>query len=222
MVETMLDKKLNDKLESLRVMHQLAKLDIEDCQADPLEQFDAWLENAIESQCDEPNAFVLSTVSENKPRARVLLLKGILDNKLILYTNYSSDKGKQIAENSSVCMTFLWLPLQRQIRIEGRITKVDALTSDNYFHKRPRGSQLGAIASPQSQKISSRMDLEKFFKDVEDQYQHVEVLPRPVNWGGYAVEADYFEFWQGRDNRMHDRICYQRAGTLWTKARLAP
>lgn len=217
-----MDKRLSEKLESLRVMYQLAKLDIDDCAADPLEQFDLWLQNAIDSCCDEPNAFVLSTVRENTPHARVVLLKGFQNKKPLFYTNYLSDKGRDISVNSAIAMTFLWLPLQRQVRIEGKVSRVDASLSENYFHKRPRGSQLGAIASPQSQRMNSRQELEDLFKTTEDKLQHAPILPRPLHWGGYAVEPEYFEFWQGRENRLHDRICYLRLQSGWTKSRLAP
>lgn len=213
---------LNEVLQNLRVSHQLAKLDIQDCDPDPIRQFDKWLENAIESQCDEPNAFTLSTVVNNKPRGRVLLLKGVHDNKLVFYTNYLSSKGQELDQNENVALTFLWLPLQRQIRIEGRAVKVDPETSDDYFKIRPRGSQLGAIASPQSNKVSTREELEKMFAEAEKKFKSVEALPRPSHWGGYAVEPTYFEFWQGRNNRMHDRIFYEKSQAGWTMGRLAP
>lgn len=203
-------------------MYKLAKLDIEECHVDPLEQFDLWLEHAIASHCDEPNAFVLSSVHENKPRARVVLLKGIQQGKLVFYTNYQSAKGQELSHNQQVSMTFFWAPLQRQVRIEGTISKVSPELSDDYFHKRPRGSQLGAIASPQSQKVSSREELEKIFHSVEEKFKDVSILPRPEHWGGYAISAQYFEFWQGRDNRLHDRIIYQPTKSGWLKSRLAP
>jgi pyridoxamine 5'-phosphate oxidase len=214
---------LNETLEGLRANYQAAKLDIEECAQDPVEQFDSWMENAIDAHCDEPNAFVLSTVDKRgAPRARVVLLKGVHEDKFVFYTNYSSAKGEEIASNDRACLTFLWLPLQRQIRIEGKVTKVDKALSEDYFQKRPRGSQLGAMASPQSQKVASRKELETLFKDIHDKYVNIEILPRPLYWGGYAVEADYLEFWQGRPNRMHDRICYEKKGEAWEKFRLAP
>ncbi len=214
--------KLTETLQNLRVKYQLAKLDIADCDADPLEQFDRWIEEAIGAHCDEPNAFVLSTVSQNKPRARVVLLKGVQEGKFLFYTNYQSDKGQELEHNPNVSMNFLWLPLQRQVRIEGTLKKADPKTSDDYFHKRPRGSQLGAMASPQSKRLSSREELEKLFQDIEAKFEKVEVLPRPTHWGGYEITPTYFEFWQGRNNRMHDRIGYELTTTGWTKFRLAP
>lgn len=213
---------INQTLENLRGIYQDKKFDVADCSPDPILQFDQWMEDSIQTKCDEPNAFVLSTVVDNKPRARVVLLKGIHENQFIFYTNYESAKGQEIAHNKHVSLTFLWLPLQRQVRIEGTIKKVDASLSEDYFHKRPRGSQLGAIASPQSKKVATRADLEKLFHDAEKKFSEVQVLPRPSHWGGYAVEATYFEFWQGRNNRMHDRICYEKNQASWKLSRLAP
>lgn len=215
--------KLNETLESLRGTYQSAKFDVDDCNPDPKLQFDFWMENAIKSQCDEPNAFVLSTVdAQHRPHARVVLLKGIYDGQFVFYTNYSSSKGKELEHNARVAITFVWLPLARQVRIEGTVTKVDAKYSDDYFQKRPRGSQIGAIASPQSRKLSSRAELEEMFRAIELKYQGQEILPRPETWGGYAVTPDYYEFWQGRSNRLHDRISYEKDGVGWKLFRLAP
>lgn len=213
---------INETLENLRVSYQKAKLDIEDCNRDPVLQFDQWLEDAVTAKCDEPNAFVLSTVKGDRPRGRVVLLKGIHENQFIFYTNYKSAKADEVSLHDKVSLTFLWLPLQRQVRVEGTVTKVDAHTSDEYFHKRPRGSQLGAIASPQSHRVANRAELEKFFAEAEEKFKGTAVLPRPAHWGGYAIEADYFEFWQGRNNRMHDRICYEKKNGSWELYRLAP
>lgn len=213
---------INQTLESLRVSYRKESLDIKDCRPDPLDQFDYWLKEAIQGQCDEPNAFTLSTVVENRPRARVLLLKGLHEGSFVFYTNYLSAKGKELDQNPIGAMTFLWLPLQRQVRIEGKITKVASSLSDDYFAKRPRGSQLGAIASPQSQKVASRELLEKMFSDVDEEYKSIPLPVRPEHWGGYALKPEYIEFWQGRDNRMHDRIAYEKQGEVWTLSRLAP
>jgi pyridoxamine 5'-phosphate oxidase len=213
---------VNATLESLRVSYQGAPFDIADCDTNPEIQYNAWLKEALNAQIEEPNAFVLSTVTKDlRPRARVLLLKGIHDHQFVFYTNYDSDKGHEIENNPRASLTFLWLPLGRQIRIEGVLKKVDASLSDDYFQKRPRGSQIGAIASPQSRKIPSRAELEKYFKDAEAKFSQAE-LPRPSNWGGYGLVPDYYEFWQGRDNRMHDRISYAKTVDGWTRSRLAP
>ncbi|HXH31776.1 MAG TPA: pyridoxamine 5'-phosphate oxidase [Bacteriovoracaceae bacterium] len=213
---------INLTLENLRESYQDKKLDINDCARDPEEQFDAWLEAAISSKCDEPNAFVLSTAKLNRPRGRVVLLKGIHQGQFIFYTNYSSSKGEEITANDRVALTFLWLPLHRQVRIEGRVALVEPRLSDEYFHKRPRGSQIGAIASPQSQKVKDRAQLEKLFSVIEKKFADSPVLPRPAHWGGYGVTPEYFEFWQGRRNRMHDRVCYQKNNSDWDIFRIAP
>ena len=215
--------KINETLENLRESYQGLKLDIENCSKDPEVQFDLWLEHAIQAKCPEPNAFILSTVDkDNKPHARVVLLKGVHEGKFIFYTNYESSKGYEINSNSNVALTFVWLPLARQIRIEGTISKADGKVSDEYFHKRPKGSQIGAIASPQSNKLSSRAELEKLFKDAEDKFGKLESIPRPAHWGGYEITPSYYEFWQGRNNRLHDRIAYEKNVQSWDMFRLAP
>lgn len=212
----------NETLQNLRQSYSENSFDINDCHENPLTQFNNWLDESLKAHCDEPNAFTLSTVWHGQPRARVVLLKGIHQGKFVFYTNYQSAKGNEIREDDKVCLTFLWLPLQRQIRIEGKVSFVDPTLSDDYFHKRPRGSQLGAIASPQSQRLKSRTELENFFKEVESKFAADEVLPRPAHWGGYGIEPSYFEFWQGRNNRMHDRICFEKNNQGWEKVRLAP
>ncbi len=152
---------INETLENLRGGYRKAAFDISDCNPNPELQFDSWFEEAVNSKCDDANAFVLSTISNDRPRARVVLLKGIHQGKFIFYTNYHSAKGAELSNNSNVCMTFLWSPLNRQVRIEGTLQKIEPHFSDEYFHKRPRGNQVGAIASPQSQKVTSRQELEK-------------------------------------------------------------
>jgi pyridoxamine 5'-phosphate oxidase len=174
------------------------------------------------SKCDEPNSFVLSTIKQNRPRARVVLLKGIHDAEFVFYTNYKSAKGHEIEKNENIAMTFLWLPLQRQVRIEGKVTKVSDLLSNEYFNKRPRGSQIGAIASPQSSMLESREVLEQLFLNTELRFEGIDLLPRPNQWGGYGITPNYIEFWQGRPNRMHDRICYEKNKDQWKIYRLAP
>jgi pyridoxamine 5'-phosphate oxidase len=213
---------INETLENLRGSYRNASFDAPDCNPNPELQFDHWFENAVESKCDEPNAFVLSTIFNNKPRARVVLLKGIHLGDFVFYTNYSSSKGGEIEQSPNVAMTFLWLPLQRQVRIEGSVKKIPETYSDEYFHKRPRGNQIGAIASPQSQKVASRLELESFFHKAEVDNADKAVLERPVNWGGYGITPTCFEFWQGRANRMHDRIIYEKISGEWKLSRLAP
>ena len=213
---------INETLENTRVSYRNADFDINTCNPNPQTQFDKWFKDAVNSNCDEPNAFVLSTIEQNKPRARVVLLKGIHQGCFAFYTNYNSSKGKEVTDNCHVSMTFLWLPLERQVRIEGTLGKIGASFSDEYFQKRPRGSQIGAIASPQSQKVSSRQELEKLFNDTEVKYSGQSELERPLHWGGYLIKPSYFEFWQGRENRMHDRIIYENHAGGWMLSRLAP
>lgn len=213
---------INQALENLRVSYQASKLDVGDCNPDPIIQFDLWMEQAINSKCDEPNAFVLSTVKEGQPRSRVVLLKGVHENSFVFYTNYKSAKGHEISLADKVALNFLWLPLQRQVRIEGTVVKVPGSMSDDYFHKRPRGSQLGAIASPQSELVKDRATLEKMFHDAEEKYKGMEILPRPEQWGGFLIRPSFIEFWQGRQNRMHDRICFEQKASGWEHYRLAP
>lgn len=213
---------VTETLENLRQSYQLAELDLKDCDPDPLAQFKKWFDEALNSKIDEPNAFTLSTVDGDQPRGRVLLLKGIEQGGFIFYTNYDSAKGRELENNKKASLTFLWLPLQRQIRIEGVIEKASTELSDAYFQKRPRGSQLGAMASPQSQKLKSRAELEEIFKAIEARYAQESVLPRPQNWGGYILKPQYIEFWQGRKNRMHDRVSYTMNSSGWERSRLAP
>ncbi len=213
---------VTETLQNLRIRYSHSALDVSDCENNPGDQMARWVQDAISGQCDEPNAFTLSTCRDGKPRARVVLLKGMQKEKLYFYTNYKSSKGAEIGDNESVAMTFLWLPLQRQVRVEGKITFATPAESDEYFTKRPRGSQIGAIASPQSSRVNNRAELEKWFTDTEAKYRGQENLPRPPHWGGYIVTPEYFEFWQGRDNRMHDRICYEMENGKWEKFRLAP
>lgn len=213
---------VTETLQNLRIRYCQSSLDLSDCAKNPVDQMSHWLQESISAQCDEPNAFILSTSRNDKPHARVVLLKGLIGNKLYFYTNYKSSKGSEIEANDSVAMTFLWLPLQRQVRIEGKVSLATPQESDEYFNKRPRGSQIGAIASPQSSRVKDRAQLEKWFRDTEEKYQGQEKLPRPAHWGGYTITPEYFEFWQGRDNRMHDRIIYEMKNGNWEMSRLAP
>lgn len=213
---------VNEVLQNLRGSYLGAKFDIENTDKNPAVQFEQWMKEAISAFCDEPNAFVLSTIAQGKPRGRVLLLKGLQNEKFFFYTNYESAKAGEIKSNDNVCLTFLWLPLHRQVRIEGKVALLDSHSSDDYFQTRPRGSQIGAIASPQSQQIAGRQELERRFMEVEKQFSGQEKIKRPDNWGGYAVTPEYYEFWQGRSNRMHDRISYGPTKSGWERYRLAP
>lgn len=188
---------------------------------DPYDLFSVWTEEAVANEELEPNAFVLSTVSaDGQPSSRIVYLKDNIDGKLVLYTNYSSLKGEEIAENGKVNMLFFWPKSSRQIRIQGVCTKVPAELSDAYFASRPRGSQIGAWASNQSDVLANREELEKRVASIEEKFPNE--VPRPEFWGGYWIQPTKFEFWQGRPSRLHDRIVFKRTDTNWTIERLNP
>lgn len=189
----------------------------------PIEQFKVWLNEAIKAEVDEPTAMVIATVNaEKRPSARVVLLKDVDAEGFVFFTNYESRKGHDLNENPFASLTFFWPSLERQVRIEGSVRKVDASVSDTYFHSRPAGSQIGAWASPQSQQIESREALEEADKAFTSKFKDVAIIPRPEHWGGYRLFPDLVEFWQGRPNRLHDRIVYEFSGNQWLKKRLAP
>lgn len=210
-------------LASMRVHYASALFDMEHCTINPLVQFGLWFDQAVEAKLPEPNAMVLATsTKEGKPSARVVLLKECNQEGFVFYTNYESHKGKLISENNEVALVFNWLELHRQIRIEGVASKVSTALSTEYFQSRPRGSQVGAWASPQSSIISSREDIEVKREAIEKQFSDMEVLPLPPFWGGYLVIPNSIEFWQGRPNRLHDRILYTKEDAVWIRNRLAP
>jgi pyridoxamine 5'-phosphate oxidase len=171
----------------------------------------------------EPNAFTLSTVTDDgRPSGRILLLKGVENGKFIFYTNYQSAKGKEMEKNPACALTFFWPELERQVRIEGVASKTDAGSSEKYFQSRPRESQIGAWASPQSAVISGREILEERAKELQKKFDGVAKLPKPNQWGGYEVDPNEIEFWQGRPNRLHDRIVFYKVDDQWQAHRLAP
>ncbi|CAM4260435.1 pyridoxamine 5'-phosphate oxidase [Zobellia nedashkovskayae] len=190
----------------------------------PMELFQKWFyETEAADGVDEPNAMTISTIGlDGYPKSRVVLLKKFTYEGFIFYTNYNSEKGKAIAANPNVCISFFWPNMERQIIIKGKAEKVAENLSDGYFESRPEGSKLGALVSPQSSVISSREVLENSLKKLEDEYENKEVL-RPDNWGGYIIKPQSMEFWQGRPNRLHDRIRYALIDNLdWKMERLAP
>ncbi len=211
-------------LEHLREEYDKHALYESNVHPDPLAQLQIWLTEAIEAGLPEPNAMTLATITpDGRPAARVVLLKGIDQNGLDFYTNYESRKGREIAQNPRVACVFLWLTLHRQVRVEGLVEKLPEEQSDRYFASRPVGSQIGAIASPQSQVLPHRQALEAAFRQWEAAHQAGQALQRPAHWGGYKIIPDYFEFWQGRRSRLHDRLRYTLDGQGgWTIARLAP
>jgi pyridoxamine 5'-phosphate oxidase len=190
----------------------------------PFDLFDIWFQDAeSDVNIDEANAMTISTIGlDGFPKSRVVLLKQYNKEGFIFFTNYNSEKGKALAENPNVCISFFWHSLERQVIIKGKARKVDAKISDDYFASRPKGSQLGAIVSNQSAVIDSRGVLEQNLNVLELQYLNSEIV-RPENWGGYIIKPHEIEFWQGRPNRLHDRICYKLSQNLtWNFNRLAP
>ena len=210
------------EIAALRENYIKGTLNVRDVSHSPIEQFQIWFDEAVSSQLLEPNALLLSTVSnEGKPSARIVLLKG-LDNGFKFYTNYLSRKGTELIENSNACITFFWAELERQVRIEGLMEKVSAEESDEYFQSRPRGSQIGAWTSNQSMVIENREILEDREKYLITKFGD-NLIPRPPHWGGYRLVPTYIEFWQGRPSRLHDRIAYTSSENgEWKIERLSP
>jgi pyridoxamine 5'-phosphate oxidase len=212
----------NRDLSHLRAAYLIGTLELENCHEDPFVQFDQWFHQALDAEIFEPNAMTLATVdAKGQPSARTILLKSFSHDGFVFYTNYESKKGQEMAVNGRVALLFWWREHQRQVRIEGSVSKVSREEASAYFHVRPVGSQLAATVSPQSRVIPSRQHLEEKISSLEEQYKDQEV-PLPENWGGYLVKPVLFEFWQGRENRLHDRIEYLPEAGHWNKRRLAP
>lgn len=210
-------------LSEIRNEYSKASLDVSVISPDPMAQFERWFHEALDAKVLEPNAMNLSTINENnRPSSRIVLLKGIEQNKFLFYTNYQSSKGQQLTNNPACALTFFWPELERQIRIEGVAERVDEATSEKYFQSRPRGSQIGAWTSPQSAVVQSRSILEERALEIEKRFEGMPLLPKPKQWGGFAVDPLIIEFWQGRPNRLHDRIQYTKMDKVWNICRLAP
>ena len=211
------------KLSEIRNEYGKAKLSKKHIDPNPMGQLSKWLEEAVKAQTYEPTAMVIATVDEAmRPSTRTVLLKDIIDGKLVFYTNYESRKGVHLQGNPHISATLLWKELERQVHIEGKTEKVPASVSDEYFKSRPWKSQVGARISPQSQVIASRNTIKMTFAK-EALKMGVGKVPRPENWGGYFIIPDRIEFWQGRKNRLHDRILFTKGeDNTWTIARLAP
>ncbi len=211
---------MKKSLKEIRKEYIKGSISISTTPANPLEFLDTWLNEAIEAQVEEPTAMTLSTVSAaNFPSSRVVLLKEITNEGLVFFTNYHSQKGREIASNPQVSINFFWPELERQVRIQAWAEKLLAEESDDYFYSRPLASQAGAIVSHQSTEIEESLDLESL---VNDMLQQEVPLVRPENWGGYLLVPEYFEFWHGKPSRVHDRIAYKKSNTLWHKSRLSP
>jgi len=208
-------------LADVRREYMLAGLSDAEAARDPFDQFERWMGDALSHELPISNAMTLATVTpEGKPDARIVLLKGIDGGGFVFYTNYDSAKGRQLAANPEACLVFFWVELERQVRVTGRIGKVTAAESDTYFASRPLGARLSAWASAQSSAVPARRALEDSLAAVEK--LHGANPPRPPHWGGYRLIPDSIEFWQGRPNRLHDRLLYRVNGSAWTIGRLAP
>ena len=209
-------------LAELRINYQKGELLESSVDKNPFEQFKKWFSEAKASQVPEPNAMHLSTIGENgMPNGRIVLLKNVSEG-FSFYTNYQSSKGESLNKHPQACITFFWAELERQIRIEGITKKVDSATAEIYFKNRPRASQIGAWVSEQSSRIESRDILEETFKELEAKYEGQEI-PKPPHWGGFELIPSYFEFWQGRTSRLHDRVIYELSDEkIWKIGRLAP
>lgn len=209
--------------ESIRQPYLKHELRESDMQPDPFAQFRLWWDDVITTEVSEANAMTLSTVDAvGRPSSRIVLLKGIVDDGFEFFTNYKSKKAMDMELNPHVALLFFWKELERQVRIEGTVTKVSRDKSLAYFQSRPKGSQIGAWASPQSEIIPDRGEINDTVRRLEEQYRNEEKLPLPDFWGGYVVIPTVFEFWQGRDNRLHDRFRYVKGEDNWTMNRLAP
>ena len=214
---------MDSSIADLRQNYTRAGLSEADVNSDPIEQFKTWFEQALDANLIEPNAMTIATATpEGKPTARIVLLKGVSDLGFVFYTNYESQKGQQLIANPYAALVFLWDKLERQVRIEGEVEKLSTEESAEYFHSRPKGSQLGAIASDQSRIIPNREILEQRLSELQEKYAD-ETVPLPEHWGGFRVVPNRIEFWQGRPSRLHDRLVYdlQDDGS-WQINRLSP
>jgi len=216
-----MDNSLNEFTKNLRHDFLKASFNEKDADNNPFKQFEVWYGQAAKSELFEPNALTLSTdTKKGKPSSRIVFLRGFEKHGFVFFTNYTSRKGDELKENPYASMLFYWPELERQVRIEGKVVKANAAVSDDYFAKRPRNNRVGAWASPQSKVLKNRAALENLVSEFVVKFK--EEIPRPKHWGGYVLQASYYEFWQGRESRLHDRICYSLKNRKWKKERLAP
>lgn len=213
---------LRDEIKKLREDFVKGHLLESEVNPDPFKQFELWLGQAVESKVSEVQAMTLCTVSpEGKPASRIVYLREFENNQFWFYGNYNSKKAKNMEANPNVSLSFFWPDLERQIRIEGSVFKCDPSCSDNYFNNRPRESKIGSWSSNQSSQLSSREELDKLVAEYTKKFEGKDV-PRPEFWGGWVLNANYYEFWQGRKSRLHDRIIYTKENQNWNISRLAP
>lgn len=208
-------------LAAMRQDYAQSSLDEHDVDPDPIRQLILWIDQATAAEVMEPNAMALATCDEGRPSVRIMLLKHIDADGLVFFTNYESRKGKELTADPQAAVAFWWPPLQRQVRAEGTVTRTSVEISRDYFNRRPVDARLGAVASPQSQIVKSREELEKRLAEVTPQYADGNV-PCPAHWGGFRLKPRIIEFWQGRTGRLHDRIAYFRNESGWAIRRLAP
>lgn len=213
----------HDRVRHRRVQYESAGIELDDLDPDPVVQWHRWHEWADSVGAIEPNAMTLSTVdADGRPDARVLLVRGVDERGLTFFTNYESAKSRHLDERPYAAATFAWLDLHLQVRVRGRVERIADEESDAYFASRPRGSQIGAWASPQSTEIDGRIELERRVAELDQGFEGVDPIPRPAFWGGWRLVPDEWEFWCGRPSRLHDRITYDRVDGVWTRRRLAP
>lgn len=216
-------KKSLNELADLRREYKKKSLNVSELLSDPIEQFEIWFKEASKSEITDPNAMTLATVDKNnQPATRIVLVKGADERGFIFYTNYTSAKAKELEENPNCSLLFFWPELERQLRIDGVAEKLSEEESRMYFHSRPRESQIGAWASRQSSEMESNDDLEIRFKKYSEKFANDTVIPYPEFWGGYVVKPHKIEFWQGRPNRLHDRMIFLKDGKNWNVKRLYP
>ncbi len=209
-------------IKTSRKEYRAGVLNAEDLDADPILQFGNWMDEAIDAQVDEPHAMTLATANRSgEVSARVALLRRVDNRGFAFFTNYESRKGRDLAENPNAALVFHWPSLERQVRITGKVFKTEAAESDEYFRDRPRSHQLSAWVSHQSQPIPDRHELNRVMREMEHRFLNQDV-PRPAYWGGYILRPEVIEFWQGRPNRLHDRLCYRRINSQWILERLSP